>query len=168
MVILHLDDNKNWIDAVAKQLPQMLAGANVLSRRYVQEASSVVENEKLDAVVLDLMVEGGNEVDARKWLDSIAQIGDEVSVVDLIASSPDKLVSKLPAKVLERIPASKVGREAARKGAKVVILTNVAKFLPEDKLDTETERKLIMAACGATDYVLKTDDDWCSKVIRAI
>lgn len=181
-VILHMDDQSFWLDAVKKQVQAIQAPGReirVLPRVSIPEARSVIEGKdlemrglldqgcRLNAVIMDLMMDGGTLEDLSNWLAGVRLLagklpkGKEVDV-----SSPP--LSRGLAEVDEKCPALPVGRLAAARGAKVVILTNCRKILRESDLDLRTERRLIMAASGASEYIAKTDDTWLDSLRKAL
>jgi hypothetical protein len=170
IVILHLDDNGLWLENVAKHVKEIringqAQAVTVLSRFSVAEASNVVrgtdhqmrrladQGHQLHGVILDLMVDGGTKRDLDNWLSTVQTLAGTPSAQDL-----DTIDAKCPALPL--------GRLAAQHGAKVVILTNVAQFLAEDLLPASRQQALVMAAAGASAYVVKSDDGGCYREIQ--
>jgi len=170
IVILHMDDDRAfWSDNVSRQT-EYLAEAigqpvKVLPRFSVPRARAVIEGSdeemrrllgqgyRLGAVILDLLMGGGREVDVSNWLEGIKELAESVPAQESDAMPLAELLTRMPKQMLatidQKCPAFPVGRLAAAKGSKIVILTNVAKFLKPERLDVQAESRLLMAACGA-------------------
>jgi hypothetical protein len=65
-------------------------------------------------------------------------------------------------------PIGKVGRQAKGRGIPVVILTNAEKFLKKAALSLPDERRLIMGACGASQYVVKGVPQWAEQLTAGL
>ena len=177
VIVLHADDKPEWLDSVANQLKTLRVRGRprevmVLSRVSVAEAQDLLDGadktmqslaadgHRLAAVILDLMMGGGKMQEVERWLTGLRH---------LKASSSG---AGLPTAALEEFdamcPCAQVGRKARKRGFVVVILTNVSKFLPAKELSLAVERTLIMGACGASQYVVKTDTDWPKQLSTAL
>jgi hypothetical protein len=177
-----MDDQPFWLDAVMRQLRLWQTPRRrieVLPRTSVREARDVVEGEDrqmkalarqgcgLDGVILDLMMDGGNAGDVQRWLEGVSLLAKGRSKRKA-TSCPATIPSAHLDEIGRCCPALPVGRLAADRGAKVVILTNCGKFLREDRLDAATEQRLIMEASGASAYILKTDNRWLDRLRDAL
>ena len=178
IIILHVENSGEWGDNVRKALRTLsIRGkeqpVRVLHRRSAQGGWDVLNaadremaplaanGQKVDAVILDLMMEGGSQ---QSWVTTVAELATRVTAVRIQELSIADLAAELPTEELEAIDARgsvlALGRAAARKGAKVIILTNAERFLKEGSLDTQAQQRIVMAVCGASAYIVKTDDDW--------
>jgi CheY-like chemotaxis protein len=167
VTILHLDDNPIWLEAVQSQLTNVKVGSRahpieVLSRLSIEEAEAVLNGSderareltgqgcSVEAVLLDLMM-GGDRESVGRWIESVSSLLD---------TDRGEAVQRL-----RRVcPAAKFGSQAAKAGLIVMAVTNVPKFLRADRMDVETERSLILDACGAVAYVVKAEGDWIGAI----
>lgn len=192
MIILHLDNRPYFPDLVGQRIKQLSwAGRRedvaFLARFSPEKARAVILGEDQmmkrlrpgghpDAVILDLMVgvEDFNEI--GNWIRLVRTLEGT-----LLASPPDQWMHLPPdqieshigddviARLAQAYPSVAVGRLARKYGCKVVILSNFdERFLPKGDLDRATQEKLVMAACGASAYVEKTDNDWQAKLTKAL
>ena len=187
-VILHVDDDKIWLDNVQREIKHIHRRGHretvfLLPRVTLTEALCVIDGtdqkmaeytemgRKLDAVVLDLLMHGGRAEDVRTWAQKVRDMA-KIPSAQWPSLSLGQLAKTLSESSLdelgEKCPAVPAGRLATKHGAKVVIFSHLLDdrlpLLPLREFDIETQRKLIMAACGASAYIVKTDDNWDAKL----
>jgi hypothetical protein len=172
LVILHVDDNNDWLNNVQTNIKKVSIGGReqvveIISRRSVDEARDVIngahsrmrelltQGHRLNAVILDLMIGGGTLKEAKNWLRGMGALAEKM---------PDEDFSGIDV----HCPAFALGRLAKAKGAKVIILTNIGRFLKDEVLPIERERLLIQAAAGASGYVVKSQDGSCYREIQEV
>lgn len=181
---MHMDDDRNhWLRQVARRADELageLGPVKVLPRDTLWGARNVIKGEdpemrqlatqghRLNMLVADLLLGGGTEADVRQWLLGVRELVTRVEPTAARGVAPSRLKAVVSGPEMQEIdeqcPAFPVGRLAAARGVKVIVLTNVEKFLPPEDLDLDAERRIVMAACGACAYVLKTDDRWLEKL----
>ena len=177
LIVLHMDDKPAWLENVANQVKTLTVRGKrreviVLSRLSIPEAQGLLDGKdkkmqslvagghKLAAVILDLMMGGGMMQEVERWLIGLPRVIASSSGTDLPAAARQEFSAMCPA--------AQVGRKAREIGIPVVILTNASRFLPEKELPLDAERRLIMAACGASQYVVKADDHWSEHLKTAL
>lgn len=183
-LILHADDDPQWQRNVSEQLKEIRIGnrkevVEGYPRYSPREAESAIKGldreigkRKIDAVILDLMIGGGSIKEAKRWVDAVILLVKTLPREEIEKLSPEALWKKLPREarddVDQKCPILPAGRLAARHGAKVVILTNVATFLPEPLVEKTLQHKCVMAASGSSAYVVKTEEDWPEQLRGAL
>ena len=177
VIVLHMDDASGWLDNVTNQLKTLTVRGRrrevlVLSRVSLPEAQDLLdgkdkrmqslaaEGHRLGAVILDLVMGGGRIHELERWLTGLRHIKASSSGAGLPSAALQEFGTMCPA--------AQVGRKARKMGVPVVILTNISKFLLAKELSLAAERKLIMTACGASQYVVKTDNDWPKQLNSAL
>ena len=177
LIVLHADDKPDWLDNVANQLKTLKIRGRpreviVLSRVSVAEARDLLDGEdkqmqslaadghRLAAVIIDLMMGGGKMQEVERWLTGIRSMRTTKTGADLPSPAFQEFDNMCPT--------AQIGRKARKVGVPVVILTNVSKFMPAKELSLAAERKLIMTACGASQYIVKTDGNWPKQLNSAL
>lgn len=177
IVILHAEDSKDWLDNVlnlrAELGKRLRQPVEILCRDSIERAESVIhgtgermreliaDGNRLDLVVLDLMMKGGTSDEIGQWVEGIETFGTGLTLKDIA-----RICELCPALELGR-KAAKVGaKDGAKDGAKVIILTQAKCFLPKSRDNPEAENGLLMEACGASAYIIK-DDRWGEELLKA-
>lgn len=165
-----MDDAQYWLDLVLDRKKNLQTAlkhpVEILSRSSANEALAVVEGKDqrmtalagqghgLNVVILDLMMDGGKPQDVAHWVKAVCELN--------IKSLPQRVLKDID----DKCPAVPVGRKAAANDLKVIILTNVDNLV--HNLDIQKERRLIMAACGASAFIVKTSDTWLKELVSAL